>query len=201
MKITDILTSLVLDPSVSGGSSVTGFEVVMILQKIYLKINDEILKGTLSGLNVTSITRGQGSTTVQVTLMTSVVELYQINKTPLTEINKVHTSLINIGINSYTVSLTTTPTVSGSSDTTEVGGSSVYVSENYRYETMKNSLIQTLELTDTRIEIQLGSTSGTSPSGTETSFSKLDTDKEDIILNENTDLDKTNINISDKRTE
>ena len=190
--ITDTATSLVLDPSVTGGSSVTGFEASNDSSKIYLKINDEILKGTLSGLNVTSITRAQGSTTAVGHSDESIVELYQINKTPLTEINKVHTALANIGINSYTVSLTTAPTVSGSSDTTEIGGSNVYASENYRYETMR-ATIQTLELTDTNIQAKLGSTSGTSPSGTETSFSKLSTDVKTISLNTNIDLDRSNI--------
>ena len=57
-------TFLVLDPTVSGGSSVTGFDASNDSSKIYLKINDEIMKGTLSGLNVTSITRAQGDTTI-----------------------------------------------------------------------------------------------------------------------------------------
>ena len=64
-----LITSLVLDPTVSGGSSVTGFETSNDSSKIYLKINDEIMKGTLSGLNVTSITRGQGDTTAGHTQM------------------------------------------------------------------------------------------------------------------------------------
>ena len=50
----------------------------------------------------------QGDTTVGFIYSDeSIVELYQINKTPLTEINKIHTdSMINIGMNSYTVSVT-----------------------------------------------------------------------------------------------
>jgi len=185
-------TSLVLDPSATGGSSVTGFEASNDSSKIYLKIGNEILKGTLSNLNVTSITRAQGSTNALAHADGVTVELYQINKTPLTEINKVHNAIANIGINSYTVSLTNAPTVSGSSDTAEVGGNAVYASENYRYETLR-TVVQTLQLHNTKISTTLGSTSGTSPSGTETSFSKVTADQEIILLNENIDLDRTNV--------
>ena len=190
--ITNTATSLVLDPTVSGGSSVTGFEASNESSKIYLKIDDEIMKGTLSGLNVTSITRAQGSTTAAAHTDEAVVELYQINKTPLTEINKIHTAIANIGIDSYTVTLTTAPTISGSSDTNEVGGNEVYASENYRYETLRPS-IQTLELPGTNILSFLQPTTGTSPSGTETSFSKLTANEQHIVLNENVDLDRSNI--------
>ncbi len=190
--ITNTATSLVLDPTVSGGSSVTGFEASNESSKIYLKIDDEIMKGTLSGLNVTSITRAQGSTTAAAHTDDAVVELYQINKTPLTEINKIHTAIANIGIDSYTVTLTTAPTISGSSDTNEVGGNEVYASENYRYETLRPS-IQTLELPGTNILSFLQPTTGTSPSGTETSFSKLTANEQHIVLNENVDLDRSNI--------
>ena len=190
--ITNTATSLVLDPTVSGGSSVTGFEASNDSSKIYLKINDEIMKGTLSGLNVTSITRAQGDTTAAAHSDESIVELYQINKTPLTEINKIHTAIANIGIDSYTVSVTNAPTVSGSSTTTAVGGTNVYASENYRYETVRTA-IQTLDLPGTNTLAFLQPTTGTSPSGTETSFSKLTANEQHIVLNENTDLDKTNV--------
>ena len=190
--ITKTATSLVLNPSVTGGSSVTGFEASNESSKIYLKINNEILKGTLSGLNVTSLSRGQGSTNAAVHGNGGLVELYQINKTPLTEINKVHNAIANIGINSYTINLTSAPTISGSSDTTEVGGNSVYASENYRYETIRTA-VSTLELPMTTLEAKLASTSGTSPSGTETSFSKIADDEQIILTNENLDLDRTNV--------
>ena len=190
--ITNTATSLLLDPSVTGGSTVTGFEASNDSSKIYLKINDEIMKGTLSGLNVTSITRAQGSTTGAAHLDESVVELYQINKTPLTEINKIHTAIDNIGIDSYTIGLTTAPTVSGSSTITAVGGTNVYASENYRYETIRTT-VQTLDLPGTDILAFLQPTTGTSPSGTETAFSKLVANEQHIVLNENIDLDTTNV--------
>ena len=189
--ITASATSLVLNPSVTGGSTVTGFEASNDSSKIYLKIGNEIMKGTLSSLNVSSITRAQDTTTAVAHASGARVELYQINKTPLTEINKVHTSIANIDMDSYTISLTNAPTVSGSSDTTEVGGNEVYASENYRYETIK-PVVKALEFPKTNIGLTLGSTSGTSPSGTETSFTKATTDTI-IPLGENFEHDTSRI--------
>ncbi len=199
-QITKTATSLVLDPSVTGGSSVTGFEASNDSSKIYLKIGNEIVKGTLSSLNVTNISRAQGSTTAAAHVDNVEVKLYQINKIPLTEINRVHNSIANIGIDSYTVTLTTAPAVSGSGDTAEVGGNFVVASENFRYETVRTA-VKTLGFPNTSLKLKLAPTSGTSPSGTETSFSKLARDEVPIILNENVDLTKTNIVASDVNEE
>ena len=190
--ITNAATSLVLDPSATGGSSVTGFAASNDSSKIYLKIGSEILTGTLSNLNVTSLSRAQGSTTAAAHVDNTTVELYQINGTPLTEVNRVHNAIANINIDSYTIAITNAPTISGSSDTSEVGGISVFASENYRYETVR-TVVKTLEFPLTDLTSSLASTSGTSPSGTETSFSKLATDEKSILLNVNSDLTRTNI--------
>jgi len=191
-QISKVATSLVLDPSVTGGSSVTGFEASNETSKIYLQIGTEIVKGTLSNLNVTSLSRAQGSTTAAAHVDNTTVELYQINGTPLTEVNRVHNAIANINIDSYTIAITNAPTISGSSDTSEVGGISVFASENYRYETVR-TVVKTLEFPLTDLTSSLASTSGTSPSGTETSFSKLATDEKNILLNVNSDLTRTNI--------
>jgi len=104
----------------------------------------------------------------------------------------VHNAIANINIDSYTIAITNAPTISGSSDTSEVGGISVFASENYRYETVR-TVVKTLEFPLTDLTSSLASTSGTSPSGTETSFSKLVTDERGILLNVNSDLTRTNI--------
>ena len=41
------------------------------------------------------------------------IELYMINSVPLTEINKTHTAIANIGIDSYTISTTTSASITG----------------------------------------------------------------------------------------
>ena len=149
------------------------------------------MSGTISGSTISSITRGQGSTTAATHSDGATVELYMINSVPLTEINKTHTAIANIGIDSYTVSSSTSASISGASTTAQVGGVSVYATENYRYETVK-TLIGTMELPDTSMTASIKTTNGTSPDGTETSFGQSSTNTS-IPLNENFDLDKCNI--------
>ena len=67
------------------------------------------------------------------------------------------------------ITVSSTPSVSGTSGVAEVGGTAVYASENYRFELMQ-SAISTLEINGTQIDASIRSTSATSPSGSETSF-------------------------------
>jgi len=136
---------------------------------VTVKIGNEILSGTISGTTLSSLTRGIGSSDAAAHAVGDTVELYMINSVPLTEINKTHTAIANIGIDSFTITVSTTPSVSGTSGVVEVGGTSVYASANYRFELMQ-SAISALELTDTTISSTVRTTSATSPSGSETSF-------------------------------
>jgi len=136
---------------------------------VTVKIGNEILSGTISGTTLSSLTRGIGSSDATAHAVGDTVELYMINSVPLTEINKTHTAIANIGIDSFTITVSTTPSVSGTSGVVEVGGTAVYASANYRFELMQ-SAISALELTDTTISSTVRTTSATSPSGSETSF-------------------------------
>ena len=147
--------------------------------------------GTLSGSNINSLSRGQDNTTAAAHSNGATVELYQILGTPLTEINKTHTSISDIDMNSYVVTLSTAPTIAGASTTAEVGKSTVYATENYRLETLRTQ-ISALELPRTGIDATIKTTSGTSPSGSETSFTTA-TKARGIPLNENFDLDTSRI--------
>jgi len=158
--------------------------------QMFIKIGNEIIRGTLATLNFTAV-RGLDGTTAAAHSAGATIELYQLAEVPLTEINKTHAAIANIGIDSYTVALTTSPTVSGASTIAEVGGIGVYASENYRFETFKTQ-ISTLELPSTSIDGNIKSTSGTSPSGSETSFS-TETTSSTFSLGENTTLDTTRI--------
>jgi hypothetical protein len=153
---------------------------------VHIKIDNEIMSGTISGTTISSITRGQGSTTAAAHSNSATIELYMINSVPLTEINKTHTAIANIGIDSYTVSTTTSASITGASTTAQVGGTSVYASENYRFETVK-TLIGTLELPETTMTATIKTTNATSPDGTETSFGQSSTNTT-IPLNENFDM-------------
>jgi hypothetical protein len=182
--ITAAATSLTL-------TSGTGFAASNLSSRCYVKIDNEILYGTISGAGLSSITRGVDSTTAVTHADDATVELYQILGTPLDQINKTHTAIANIQLDSYTVSLTTAPTITGATTIAEVGGILAYASENYRYETIK-TMIGAMELPDTTLSAKIRTTTGTSPAGSETSFSTLSTGVS-IPLNENFDFDTTRI--------
>ena len=169
-------------------TSATGFPTS---GTVHIKIEGEIMSGTMSSGTISSITRGQGSTTAAIHLDDAVVELYMISAVPLTEINKTHTAIANIGIDSYTVTGSTNASISGASTTAQVGGISIYATENYRFETLK-TLIGTMVLPDTEMSASIKKTTATSPDGTETSFSQSTTNTE-IPINENFDMITTSM--------
>ena len=174
--ITATATSLTL-------TSATGFAASNLSSRCYVKIGNEIMFGTLSSNTISSLTRGDAGTTAAAHADDATVELYQILGTPLDQINKTHTSIANIQMDSYTVSVTTAPTISGGSTDAEVGEINVFASENYRMELMK-SIVSSLELPDTTITASIKTTSGTSPAGSESSFT-TDTSSTVIPLGEN----------------
>ena len=157
---------------------------------VFLKIGSEILSGSISGTNVTSVTRGvEGTATVHNAGV--VIELYMIHSVPLTEINKTHTGIANIGLNTFTVALSTNAAIDGDSTTADVGGVSVFATENYRFELMK-PVVSTLELPRTKIVANSRTTSSRSPSGSESSFIITAAGNEQqVSLNENFEFDST----------
>ncbi|SVA71939.1 uncharacterized protein METZ01_LOCUS124793, partial [marine metagenome] len=154
----------------------------------WLKIDDEILKYTaISTTAVSSMTRGQSSTTATTHAQGAKVELYMLHKVPFTEINKTHTSLANINVDSYTLTLESAPVISGDEATN--GGEYVYASENASYDVGMPS-ISTMELPGTKITSHIRPMSGTSPSGTQTSFlTTSESDSIEVNLNDNQEFD------------
>ena len=155
----------------------------------HIKIGDEIMKyTTISGTAVSSLSRGQQGTTAVAHADGSTVELFMIHKVPLFEINKTHTAIANIGIDDYTITLSTTPVIENNA-TAEFGGNSVTATENSVMDTMK-TIIGALELPNTSIVSTLRPTTATSPSGTETSFSTVSSGNAfSFPLNENFEFD------------
>jgi len=136
----------------------------------YIKIDDEIMTYTAISTNaVSGLSRGVDSTTAAVHADGATVYLYQAHKIPFTEINKTHTAIANIEIDSYTVTLTTTPVTDGSAGTAEFGGTSVTATENAMMDYMQ-TIIGALELQNVAISSKAITTSATSPGGTQTSF-------------------------------
>ena len=158
---------------------------------VHVKIGNEIMSGTQSGTTISSITRGQGGSTAVAHSDGATIELYMINSVPLTEINKTHTAIANIQMDSYTIALSTSATVTGASTDTEIGGINVVASENYRYELSK-TVLNTMELPSTTITAGQKGTTATSPSGVETSFTKATTDTI-IPLGENFEHDTSRL--------
>jgi hypothetical protein len=158
----------------------------------YIKIGDEIISySTISGTGITSATRGANSTTATSHANGAPVELYQIHKVPLYDINKTHTAIANIQMNSYTIVLSTTPVVDGAGSTSTFGGSVATATENAQYDV---STFNMGLLVPARTKLSAGvlSTTGTSVSGSEQSFVKSTTSRS-IPLEDNYYWDKTNI--------
>jgi len=141
---------------------------------VHVKIGSEVMSGTISGTAISSLTRAVEGTDVEHT-SGATVELYQLFNIPLTEINKTHTSIADVRIDSYTVSTTTNANADGTG-----GGSSVTATENALMDTMQ-TLVPVIEHPDTTISTKTLTTSGTSPSGSQTSFTKQTLSQADLV--------------------
>jgi hypothetical protein len=158
----------------------------------YIKIGDEIISySTISGTGITSATRGANSTTAAAHANGATVELYQIHKVPLYDINKTHTAIANIQMDSYTIVLSTTPVVDGAGSTSTFGGTVATATENAQYD-VSTFNVGLLVPARTKLSSGVLSTTGTSVSGSEQSFVKSTTSRS-IPLEDNYYWDKTNI--------
>ena len=158
----------------------------------YIKIDDEIISyTTISGTGITSATRGANSTTATTHANGATVELYQIHKVPLFDINKTHTAIANISADSYTIVLATTPVVDGSGSTSTFGGSVCTATENAQYD-VATTIMGSLVPSRTSITGGFITTSGTSISGSEQSFAKSTTTRV-LPLNDNYYFPSTNL--------
>ena len=158
----------------------------------YIKIDDEIISyTTISGTGITSATRGANSTTATTHANGATVELYQIHKVPLFDINKTHTAIANIGADSYTIVLATTPVVDGAGSTSTFGGSVCTATENAQYD-VATTIMGSLVPSRTSITGGFITTSGTSISGSEQSFAKSTTTRA-LPLNDNYYFPSTNL--------
>ena len=143
----------------------------------YIKIDDEIMTyTTISSEAVSVVSRGVNSTTAAAHADGATVELYQAHKVPFTEINKTHTAIANIGIDSYTITLDTTPVVDGSGSLSSIGGTSVTATENAIMDTF-STIIGLMELPNTKLTAKALVVRATSPSGSQTSFQNTRNDE------------------------
>jgi len=158
----------------------------------FIKIGDEVMKyNTISTNAVSGLQRAEEGTAAA-HADDATVEFYQVYRVPLTEINKIHTAVANVGIDSYTITSTTTPDV-GTSDVAQVGGKVITATENALMDYFSTN-IATLELPDTKIAATALLTTGTSPSGSQSSYLNTRNDESispvDFALNDNYEFDR-----------
>ena len=168
-----------------------------------IKINNEIIQySSISGNTISGATRGFGSNQAGASganhAAGSPVELYQLHKIPFTEINhydtsadnisanKTFTSISNINIDSYTITVVTNAYIDGTGTTrAQSGGDDAYVSENMLYDLAQMN-VSNMQLTGTSITTVKQGTSATSASGVQASFVKDSiSNATPIPLNEN----------------
>jgi hypothetical protein len=158
----------------------------------YIIIDDEIISyTTISGTGITSATRGANSTTAANHANGATVELYQIHKVPLYDINKTHTAIANIQMDSYTIVLSTTPVVDGAGSTSTLGGSVATATENAQYD-LSTTNMGLLIPSRTSLTGGFLATTGTSASGSEQSFVKSTTTRS-VPFNDNYYWNETHI--------
>ena len=153
----------------------------------YIKIDDEIITYTSISTNtISGATRGTNSTTAISHAAGATVELYMLHKIPFTEINTTHTSIGNIGIDSYTITVTSSAAIDSTGTThAQNGENSVTATENILYDVSK-SQIGGIKLPGTTIVAKKRPSTATSPSGAQTSFTKTTVSNSiNIPLNEN----------------
>ena len=99
----------------------------------------------------------------------SIVFLYMLGGVPLIEINKIHTAVADVELDSFTVVTTTaaTTTVTG-------GGTKVYATKNVSYDVVQ-PIVQTMELPYTTITSKLQSTTGSTVGSTQNAYQRLST--------------------------
>jgi hypothetical protein len=158
----------------------------------FIKIGNEVMKyNTISTNAVSGLQRAEEGTAAA-HADDATVEFYQVYRVPLTEINKTHTAVANVGIDSYTITSTTTPDV-GTSDVAQVGGKVITATENALMDYFSTN-IATLELPNTKISATALLTTGTSPSGSQSSYLNTRNDESispvDFALNDNYEFDK-----------
>ena len=192
--ITAAATSITLTSGTNFDDTSGKYSRLAASLKWLIMIDDEIIEYTsISDEAITGATRGTNSTTAAAHANGATVKLYQLHKVPLTEINKTHTTITNINIDSYTITLSTTPVVDGSGGSATFGGSDVTFTENYQYD-VSTTNIGTMVPNRTTLTSTVRNTTGTSPSGSEESFVQTSAANAITVpLNDNHYWDTTNI--------
>jgi hypothetical protein len=100
---------------------------------------------------------------------------------PAAEINKTHTSISNITLDSYDITVSTNANTTG-----DMGSAAIIATQNRHYDVLNLSGVQTMQVPGTTINHYVRPTSSTSVSGSETSFALTSgTNKIAVVGNDN----------------
>ena len=155
----------------------------------YIKIGDEIMSYSAISSDNKTITineRGLASTTAVTHADESIVECYNLDGIPLTEINKTHTGILNPTLDSYELSTSSIARLG-----IVGGGSMMYATQNIQYNVLRPS-IEKMLLPKTDVTARINTISGTSINdGTTLSQASFANDGvfSDIILGQDNYLD------------
>jgi len=133
----------------------------------FIKIDDEVIQYTgKSGNDLTGCTRGIGSTTATTHEDGSVVQYYVFAGIPLTEINKVHTSISGVEMDSFEITTST-----NASKTFTGGGKKALITKNVTMDTMYPK-IKVMEFPDAQCTAKAQVTTGMSLGSSQTPFTR-----------------------------
>ena len=141
-----------------------------------VRIDDELITYTAKG-GTTQLTgcvrgtaNGDGTNTTAATHDDdSIVFLYMLGGVPLIEINKIHTAVSDVELDSFTVATTTAATTK-----VTAGGTNIFATKNVSYDVIQ-PIIQTMELPYTAITAKLQSTTGSTVGSTQNAYQRLST--------------------------
>ena len=125
----------------------------------FIKIGNEIISYSAisgDGKTITVYERGVGSTTAVAHADETVVNCYNLDGIPLTEINKTHVGISSPTLDTYDITTSSIATLG-----INAGGSNVIASQNIQYEILAPQL-QTMLLPKTTINARVNTVSGTS---------------------------------------
>jgi len=156
----------------------------------FIKIGDEIISYSAisnDGKTITVLNRGEDNTTAASHADETVVECYNLDGIPLTEINKIHNNIQNPTLDSYQIGVSSLGNVG-----IRGGGESATATQNIQFEVVRPQ-VQRMILPKTEVTARINTINGTSINDGATnltgSFSN-DGTFTDILLNEDNYLTK-----------
>ena len=160
-SLTDSATSIAVEATGGNFHKVINGVAISDSNPGYLKIGDEIIKYSAisnDGKTITVATSGRGAaeTTAVAHAVDDIVECYNLDGIPLTELNKTHTSISCPWLDTYM--LHTTSIASGG---IRAGGGLVYATQNVQFETLTPQ-VSVMDLPETTIAARINTTSATS---------------------------------------